>query len=82
MTLGHIVASTKLGIFGKSKTLNGDDFLNKHGVEVRPGALLTAVLQVIKEIQDTLGEGGEVVSLEVATTTPSSPPRRPWSSRY
>ena len=41
MTLGHIVSSTKLGIFSKSKALNGDDFLNKHGVEVRPALLLT-----------------------------------------
>ena len=34
MTLGHIVASTKLGLFGARKHLNPEEFLNRHGVEV------------------------------------------------
>ena len=33
MTLGHIVASTKLGLFGARKHLNPEEFLNRHGVE-------------------------------------------------
>ena len=34
MTLGHIVASTKLGLVGAKKHLNPEEFLNRHGVEV------------------------------------------------
>merc|ERR1712127_1181093 len=41
MTLGHIVASTKLHLF-KSTGFSSDEYLNRHGVEV------------IKEIQDNL----------------------------
>jgi len=54
MTLGHIVASTKLGFFGAKRKLNPDEFLNKHGVEV------------IKEIQDTVEPPKEGVTMEEA----------------
>ena len=40
MTLGHIVASTKLGLFGARKRLNPEEFLNRHGVEVKKFLLL------------------------------------------
>ena len=40
MTLGHIVASTKLGLFGARKRLNPEEFLNRHGVEVKKFHLL------------------------------------------
>ena len=40
MTLGHIVASTKLGLFGARKHLNPEEFLNRHGVEVTKFLLL------------------------------------------
>ena len=40
MTLGHIVASTKLGFFGARKHLNPEEFLNRHGVEVTTFLLL------------------------------------------
>ena len=40
MTLGHIVASTKLGLFGARKHLNPEEFLNRHGVEVPAATFL------------------------------------------
>ena len=40
MTLGHIVASTKLGLSGARKRLNPEEFLNRHGVEVKKFLLL------------------------------------------
>merc|ERR1712227_884131 len=55
MTLGHIVASTKLGLFGAGRRhLNPEEFLNKHGVEV------------MKEIQDTVEPPREGVTMEEA----------------
>ena len=50
MTLGHIVASTKLGLVGAKKHLNPEEFLNRHGVEVATFA--TFGLSVVGDERD------------------------------
>ena len=65
MTLGHIVASTKLGLFGARKHLNPEEFLNRHGVEVPITTLSFSPVQVMKEIQDTVEPPEEGVTMEV-----------------
>merc|ERR1719285_697081 len=58
MTLGHIVASTKLFWFKRKGALSSEEYLNRHGVEV------------IKEIQDNIdiSEGGATMEEAVEQT--------------